>query len=680
MLSIVSFCFSLILFLVAVFCCLFLPGFWLVKKNRFKVDGAEILAVSLSLGIVLFVLTSIVLGFLKIRFLLLWLILLADFLILRRYGREPFFVLCPCRWQIKKRNFFWFGLTLGFITQIWINVFSGWLYADGIRFWSAHGHDAVWHGSLMQEIAVHFPPRMRFIGNLPLKNYHFFVDILLGEFHRLFGFNPMDLYFRHFSFVFAFLFLLNVFVFVRNWSDEAAGLWAMLLTVFSGSFGFLVTLGRNKTLFGVRSESIFWVSQGNTAIGNPPQMIAFILFLAFLNLFCRFLKEPNNFRLITLGILGGMLFGFKIYAGATILAGLGLLAGYELVFLKKTQALKVFLVVLLPALVIFFSTTQKGGSFLVLKPFWFVRTMVVAGDRLGWNDLEMRRQFYQSLGGWRGWIRVIQFESLALAIFTLGNLGTKVLGFSKVFQILASRKKIVSFNLFLFFGLLACSLTPHVFVQKGIAWNTVQFFHYFVLLMGLFSGATVAGILQKSRNRLKPIFIAFLVLFSVPTVLADLKFFSPRNALAIVENEELRALEFLKKHTSPEELILTVPYDRWAAAGHPGQPRPIYSWDSTGYVSYFTNRPTFLSDQAQVEIMGYPEGKERLADLYRYLFYSGSGQEIDRNPQKARQFLEKNKLRFVYLVYDQKFSFNPEEAGLEEIYRNQVARIYRLKN
>ncbi len=54
----------------------------------------------------------------------------------------------------------------------------------------------------MKEIAVRFPPRMLLVGGVPLKNYHYFVDILMGEFHRLGGFDPLDLYFRFFTFLF----------------------------------------------------------------------------------------------------------------------------------------------------------------------------------------------------------------------------------------------------------------------------------------------------------------------------------------------------------------------------------------------------------------------------------------------------------------------------------------------
>jgi hypothetical protein len=678
MLSIANFFISFILFFFACLFCLYLPGFWFFKKLRLKCQGLEVISLSLSLGIVSFVFLSLVLGFLRLRFLLLPLTLFLGAKVIFSHRQEALDAFKARTWSLKNKKAFLFVLLLGFLAQIWINIFSGWRYSDGIRFHSSHGHDAPWHGSVVQEIATRFPPRMRFVGNLPLKNYHFFVDILFGEFYRLFRFNPLDLYFRHFTFLFAALFLLNIFVFVRNWHDEKAALWATHLTIFAGSFGYLITLIRNQTLLGLRSEAIFWVSQGNTAIGNPPQIVAFILFLAFLNLFYHWQKKPSLTFLVVLGLFGGLIFGFKVYSGATILGGLGLLAGYELVFRKKVKNLLLFLAVLAPALLVFFSTTEKGGSFLVFEPLWFVRTMVVAGDRLGWMDLELRRQFYLAQGGLRGYLRVFQFESFALLIFIFGNLGIKFLGFGEVFKNLCGRRKIKPLDLFLVFTLLVCFLVPQVFVQKAIAWNTVQFLHYFVLLMGLFSGVVVSRLASQPKSLKKGLSILLIVVLGLPTVLADLKFFAPGNALAIVENQELEAIRALQKATDPEEPILTHPYNRWAAASHPIQPRPIYSWDSTGYLSYFSNRPTFMSDQGQVEIMGYKEGKKRTEALYEYLFFSGSGADVPKNPGKARQFLIENNLKYIYLVYKQKFAFDPEEAGLELIFQNPVARIYKL--
>jgi len=289
----------------------------------------------------------------------------------------------------------------------------------------------------------------------------------------------------------------------------------------------------------------------------------------------------------------------------------------------------------------------------------------------------MKRQFYLAQHNWRGYLRVFQFELMALVIFIIGNLGTKILGFLEFFRILFSRTKPALFDLFLIFCTLVCFVFPHVFVQKGVAWNTVQFFHYFVLLMILFSGVEFGRLMASKKKFKKAAFVGLIILFSIPTVLADLIFFSPNNSLAVVENEELKALMVLKEKTSQEEAVLTYPFNPWAAGAFPKQPRPIYSWYSTGYVAYFADRMTFITDEEQVEIMGYSEGKKRIAEL-KESFFDYEGRGIKKNPKKARRYLLENDLKYAYLVYDQEFGFDPQEAGLEKVFENQVARIYKL--
>lgn len=670
---------NFILFIGAVLVFIYLPGFWLLKKVKRDFKPLEIFSLSLSLGTVFFVLVAWGLAFLDLRWLFLPFFVGINLAVVLKRGLFPWMVCLPISWQVKKRRLFYILLALGTLSQLWINVFSGWQYSDGVRFWSAHGHDGPWHGMLIKQWAKGFPLKMTFLSGQNLKNYHFFVDILMGEFHRIFHFSPFDLYFRFFAFFFAALLLVNIFVLARRWAGEQAGLWAMFLGAFGGSFGYIVDLVEGRSFLGSGSEARFWVSQVNTAIGNPPQIAAFCLFLAFASLLYFYFEKKNKFLFWYLALLGAMLVGFKIYGSATALGGLALLASWQLVFKKKRDLWPLFLTTSALAATVFFLATEKGSSFLVWQPWWFVRTMVVAADRLNWSDLELRRQFYLDLGGWRSWIRIFQFEFLALLIFIVGNLGTKVWGFKKLFASVLSRKKPRQFDLFLAFALLTCFVVPHFFVQKGIAWNTVQFFHYFVLLMTIFAGAALSEIFKKPAKLGKKALLGLFVLLSVPTVLANLVFFAPGNALAIVEEGEREALEFMRTKIPSQEVIVTHPFDREAVYSFPGQPRPIYAWDSTGYVAYFTDHEVYYSDLAQVEILNYQVGRQRLQELAeRVFFVSQLRVRREKDPLQARQYLLDHKLKYLYLVYNQELPFPPEKAGLEIIFENEAARVYRL--
>ncbi|MCJ7827526.1 hypothetical protein MUP65_00060, partial [Patescibacteria group bacterium] len=368
----VSYFLSLFVFVLMSWLFLYLPGFWLVTWLDKRIKGLERFVLSLSLGMAFFVAFHLLVGRLGLRFIS-WPFfgLVACFTWRKKEAwREAALSLKPVNGGIKKKGWFRLILLVGMVVQLWINIFSGWQYDDGVRFWSAHGHDAVWHGGLMRELEVRFPPRFRLLSGSKLDNYHYYVDILMGEFHRLGGFDPMDLYFRHFTLMFAGLFLLAGFVLVKRWKDESSGLWAMFFMAFSGSFGYLVSLIQNRTI--ANSEAKFWVSQTYTAIGNPPQIIAFILFITFLFFMFEWLKKPcSRYWWMMIG-LSVLIPGFKIYTSATLLGGLGLLAFYQLVVERRWRTMGLFAGCTLASAATFFSNTTGGSSFLVFQPWWFV--------------------------------------------------------------------------------------------------------------------------------------------------------------------------------------------------------------------------------------------------------------------------------------------------------------------
>lgn len=303
--------------------------------------------------------------------------------------------------------------------------------------------------------------------------------------------------------------------------------------------------------------------------------------------------------------------------------------------------------------------------------------MVVVGDRLGWMDLEMRRQFYLAQGGVRGWLRVIHMEFMALVIFALGNLGTKALGFLEMARSLWTKSKKQTMDLFLIFATLVCFCFPHFFVQRGVAWNTVQFFQYYVLLMGFFAGAWMSTWADRHNFIEKSLGVLILLIFSLPTVIASGIFFAPGNALAVVTNAELEGLAYLEQMTDPGAVVAVSPFDGWAWEQFSEQPRPIHVWDDTSYVSYFSNRETYMADNGQVEIMGYKEGKERTA-LMKEIFVGDWTQTPGYSPSQAREFFRDAGIDYLYAVYHQKLRFTFEEMGLESVFENGAVRIYKV--
>ena len=103
-----------------------------------------------------------------------------------------------------------------------INFPSGFLYKEGVLFWSSQGHDGLWHVALMEEINRTFPPQNPLFYGRPLQNYHFASDLFMGEFYRIFNFfDPLDLYFRYYPILFSFMIGISSFSFaLRKWNRK----------------------------------------------------------------------------------------------------------------------------------------------------------------------------------------------------------------------------------------------------------------------------------------------------------------------------------------------------------------------------------------------------------------------------------------------------------------------------
>ena len=165
----------------------YVPGRVLIGNKDKDLDDLEIVALSMTTGVILFVLSAIFLGLLNLRFLSLIILLVILVFALRRYRGRLF---KPLR-AVFTNKILLVLLFLGILIQGFINFPSGFWYKEGIHFWSSQGHDGLWHVSLMEEIKRNFPPGNPLYPGHGMQNYHYASDILMGEFYRLFSFfNP----------------------------------------------------------------------------------------------------------------------------------------------------------------------------------------------------------------------------------------------------------------------------------------------------------------------------------------------------------------------------------------------------------------------------------------------------------------------------------------------------------
>jgi len=310
---------NFVIFLIASFLCFTIPGIFLLQKSKISFSFLEKLTLGTVIGFVGFTLLAYIFMALRGPFLILpitALIVLTSFKIitglkinLKNYSKKQLSILLII-------------FVLGIAGQMAIVAPSGLKVSQDLVFYSSNGHDGPWHIALIGEMKKGYPLQNPVFAGERLVNYHFFSDIAPAQFSQFFRFSNLDLYFRFFPFLFSLLLGAMAFLLGRKLGNSFnAGVWSTFFVYFVGSFGFLVTWMQNRTLGG---ESIFWASQIQSSVGNPPQIISSFLILTIIYLFIILLPRKNLILFAISTLLVGTLVEFKIYASVVVLISLAI--------------------------------------------------------------------------------------------------------------------------------------------------------------------------------------------------------------------------------------------------------------------------------------------------------------------------------------------------------------------
>jgi len=645
------------------------PGMFLLGKRGSELEPEERTILSFVLGIVLFSSLAVLLGLLNLRFLSLPIIIGINFLLLRRNSFKEIWL--PLLSTVKNKTLI--GLILlGIFVQGMINFPSGFRYPGGYYFWSAQGHDGLWHVAVMQEIAKHFPPNNPLYANQPLLNYHYASGVFMGEFYRLFPFlGSLDLYFRFFPVLLSFLISLSVFCFAKRRWNQKVGYWSIFFTYACGSFGYIVSILNHR--FPFSGETTFWASQGNTILGNPPHALGIILLTTILLLLELWVKTKRNFWLYLIVFLGYGLAVVKVFSGAVAVFALGMTGLYLFWRERKIDLLAsgVFLAASNFGLLKLISPT--ASSFLLFEPLWFPRTMMVS--KLGNVDWELRRQHYLWKNTWHSWLRVVQLELEAIAIFIIGNSGIRVISLWE-FIGKAGRgwlKKIDGVDVFIASSLLFSVGIVLLFVQRGIIYNFIQFMQIYLHFLGILAAAATVALLGKLKGR--PIRLAIpilIIILAAPTVIGNFfDFYGPGKVpLSKVTPAEEEALNWLKNNSTTEDVVLSKPFAGGGEWRYPRQPWPISAWYSTAYIFVFSNRYAYLTGEEQLMITGY-KIEEDLKQMRS--FFSQT------NLLAGRKFLEDKGIDYIYVRKDElREPLSEEKNEIGKVFENEEVLIYRV--
>ena len=645
-------------------------GFGILSSRLKDLEDQEKITLGFSLGIIIFVFLAIVFGVLNLRFLTLPVILTFAILITVKQGLK---IITPWRTVFKDKVLVLL-MFFGILTQGFINFPSGYLYNDGLNFWSSQGHDGLWHVSVMEEIKKAIPPQNPGFSGEVVYNYHYLVDVLMGEFARIFPFfTSLDLYFRFFPIIFSFLLGIGVFAFVSRWQQNITiGYLAVFFTYFVGSFGYIASVIRGGNFFA--GEAIFWASQQHTLIGNPPHAISHVFLISFFLSFLIYLKQRNIYWMLITFLIGSILAGFKVSGGFVMLVGLGAAALVDFITKRKFLTLILTALLILSNFITFKLMTKDAASFLIFLPWWFIRVMIV--DKLGLIEWENRRQHYLSVGRFTSYLRIGQLELTAFLIFLIGNLGMRVIGFYELISMII-RGKLKVFKDPMSVMLLATMLTgfiiPIFFVQKGLIYNNIQFMQYFLFIFGFYGAISTYKILNFFKsNSAKFIVFILIVALSVPTVIGSLvEFYGPDKApLSKISNAELDAIRYLRENSKQDSVILNLPYNKYLRNKIEEITLPIYAWYDTNYVSALSGRASYLASE-HVTLLFYPSTQERIDNKGK--FFSQTDFEWNR------QFLKSENISYLYIPKKEiEVVLDLEQNTLQTFFENDEVIIYEV--
>ena len=622
-------------FIFLVFLFFLIPGFVLTKSR----------ALAIPIGIAIFTLMSWVLGFLKLD-ILIWVLPLASLgYILNRYRKEKSWTFIVRKLDVK----LWLLILIGSASWMVTQFKNGLSFNYGLGFWGPNGHDAIWHVSLISQLQKNVPPENPIFAGTNLSNYHYFFDLLVAKSANLLGLDPVELLFRLFPVLISILAGLLIFkVTQKIFSNKNAALLSVFFLYFGGSFGWILTYLKDGQFAG---ETMFWAQQSVSILLNPPFAISVVLFLAGLLLFYELTQKINDkwSSFIALILLWGTLIEFKAYAGILVLGAYGLFTLQRIVFKRDFSLLMGFIPTVILSLVVFLPNNSGSESLIQFQPFWLVDSMVSSLDRLNWQRLTLTLESGV-------WYKLIYGYGLGILIFLVGNMGTRIIsvaGFKEIYK-----------QSFLFYFIALSIILPLMFVQKGTAWNIVQFFYYGLLVLNIFTGIGLYKLISRLPKAAGIAITLVVLLLTIPTTLGTFQHYLPERPPAMLSLKESEALNFLKNQ--PDGVVLALPFDEKLRSRF-DTPLPLAVYTSTAYVSAFSGKTVFMEDSVNLEIIGV-DNRGRLNTIRDFM----------RIRDQSRQILKDNNISYVYVPKFYNFQVDEGSMGLKTIFENEEARVYQV--
>ena len=650
---------EVVVFILAILICFYLPGKFLFTKLKLTLDFPENLFLPFVLGVILFTLISYIFSWLKLEIIILPLLLIISFLAFKSKKRIPK--------TINKHHLVPLFIVLILSIIFSLSMLMSGVYGDMIKY----GRDDLWHLALINELKNNFPPDNPGFAGVSLKGYHFFYNFLLAKISNIFFISPLSLYFHFFPLFIAILWGLGVYSLMYKWSKKiSVGLWAVFLTMFGGSFAFILKLRGHENL---SLDSAFGIQQPATALINPPFSISIVIVIAVLFAFYQHFTTKKKGWLVPIVLCVGLVSMFKVYAGIILLGGILLLTLLQL--LKKNF---IFLTVCFFIGILFavtYGILRDPSSTLIFAPLWAPHSVLV--DNMPWYGYAEKMYTYTKLSVIKG---IVETELYSLYVFFFGNLGTRLIGilFLSLFFLKKQRRP----SLFAFTVLimtLVSILIPLFFIQSGKVFEIIQMAWYFLFFISLFAAFGFHMFFNLRYCKvIKIVLFVIIIMFTLPSAYEPYKgYLGVMNSYgSSLSDHYFNAMQFLKSEGDYNQTVMEIPDKNIGATK-----KDVLRWygSSSPAIVAFGNKRGYLNNEyidfAGVDIAPRIDFIRKII-IFNNLPINDSLEHMNLQ-KEIKQGLKDSKISFIYSPYSllsfEKMNF------ISKIYENRVASIYRIE-
>ncbi len=657
-----------VVFAIGFFFSCYLPGAWWIRK--LKLSAWEHLLLSAVLGIILWGVQGYVFGYLHLRWLsfvytgfFMW----ASWPQLASEKKHLATIINRFR-HIKGADWPVLAmLAVGMSIQLLQVVGSGLRYDQGVAFFRVNAHDGVLHLSFIEALIRQFPPAQPGAIGFPISNYHYWSDLVMAELARVWSLPVSHSFFQFWPVILTTLTGLAVYLVVRNLGGSKAAAWWSLFFFYFGTDALYLLALVFIHRWGFELSAI---DNGATQFLNMPHSFAKLIFLTGLLPLTNWVKtHDRKWGVLSVAILAPVI-GFKVYFGMFASAGFSLVVAWQLLstWIKQLRTMNLFSaavktlqqkhfhllllgVFALITLAIFLPPNKNAGG-LFWSPLEWPK-LFLGHQQLNVNEWWLRKQVYEEAGSIKGMIAV---DTFAIAVGLICVFGTRLLGFLPNRTIY--RQFPTEILMFLLPGTLLFTFLGLFTLQTSGLFNVFNFFAVACVPLALLSGWWISDLFESKKVALK-ILASVIVLLTLPRI-AYHAYDAISDQLAFKYDEiftpaQLEAMYFIRTRTSENSLVQSHIKNK-------------YDFD-TPYLSYFTNRQTYLTGVGMMRSHNQPV-ENRVEDM-ETVFASTSSLELSNK-------LRDRDIDYLYLLKtgEQTLPFKVEETNLKTVFENDETIIY----